>query len=333
MPLNLAAATQDELRRIWEAHDGEQFSVRQFTYIFHRLAAAEEPLPSLAITQLPFERRAANLLTNSNAKAEIVREHKVQIAFPKEGGYITGGRHEFVDQDDLLTYLSSLFPFAEQADCWRVAITRRGRYQRLSASGQPVFTFGDPVLDTVTSDSGLLILGGDVIDVRALRHAESTRPHGGVRSVEFGPRPQWIEQAVADAMLGRGNFYIDRHGTDLVMLSSRNPDTLHFYYPSKGDWMTFHAWKSSTGPFWSMGGEIETGWHDFVYAAIVSDYSFIGIVGNCASFSDSDDDTYDDYVDELEWGVGHPHKMVTAHCKAKWWGQYCTGTVSKGSCP
>src|ERR1044071_9988880 len=89
----------------------------------------------------------------SNLVLKHVRAGKAHLEFP-EDGHLQVGRDSFDDQDDLLKYLAATFPVAKDGDGRRFTVKRTGKYQRVNAKGDPVFTFGDPVLDLVTDEHG-----------------------------------------------------------------------------------------------------------------------------------------------------------------------------------
>jgi hypothetical protein len=95
------------------------------------------------------------------------------------------GRFEFKDQNDLLDYLTNAFQLpSKEKSPWR--ISRKGKYQRVDEKDNPIFTFGDPIVDLITNRHGITIIKGEVYDVRDLALRMDGR-RGGVHTIDFGP--------------------------------------------------------------------------------------------------------------------------------------------------
>jgi hypothetical protein len=245
------------------------------------------------------------LPTDSNAIISELRPGKAEVRFPKGIGYIRPGRNEFKDHDDIASYLSEAFPLIkEDKGGYRGSIKRVGKYQRLNEYNRTVFTFGDPVLDLITDENGILILGGTRIDLRVQELEDLEQRGGGILGMDppvtTDPPPPTEPPAGCKS------------------------HTLWFPSSSASPRMRFRAWSKYYEYIfkWTEGTDIETWGRDFKNASIVTKY---GAYGNSAAqckvtMTDSDGDTNDDYLDEYEYGF-NPYNRPFGHlsmCYAEW---------------
>lgn len=274
------------------------------------------------------------LPTESNANLKLIADNKLEIRFPKTDAHLQMGRNRFKDQEDLVTYLEQIFPLMRQESGFKVSIKRQGKYQRLNKEGQPVFTFGDPVLDLITDEHGWMILDGRQYDLRAAELAEPSGRGGGILSIDLSPRPGELDRIISQSTLGGGNFTLVEVGKDQAIVASKNPSELWFYSGSAK--MRFRAFRKNYYVYWKMGADIETWGGDFTRAEIQSDYGLFAVPTStiCAvAKHDSDSDTNDDYVDEYEsGGFSSTPDGVKSLCTATWRARSYGGWVSKGSC-
>ncbi len=272
------------------------------------------------------------LAIESNAVLQPVHASKLEVNFPPKGGIMRMGRHIFKDQEDFLSYLAEIFP-VQKDDCGhRFSIKRQGKYDRVDKKGNRIFTFGDPVLDIITDEQGLLTIGNVRHDLHALELANPGSRGGGIHGIDLTPKPGELEHVLGMASAGIADIAIVEAHTDHTILASQNRSTLTFY---KGNAkMRFRSFMKNYLIGWKMGTEIET-WHgDFKRAEIQSNYGF-WVYGRVCGVAkrDSDHDTNDDYVDEYEWGIASPTPNgVTSRCTATWLGQDYAGYVGTGSC-
>ena len=208
--------------------------------------------------------------TSDKAIIRPLASDKVEVKFSK-GDFIRCGRNEFKDKDDLLSYLSETFPLTPYKDGFCVSVRQAGKYQRLDPEGNPVFTFGDPILDLITDEQGWLVIGGEKHNLKAAELREPHQRYGGIHKIDLQPYLEDIKRAqVIEAVLGGGRFtLVGCSGRELIV-ASRNPSEQWFH--KNGASMRFRAWKKSYGVYWSIGAEIETWGADFESASIESQY-------------------------------------------------------------
>jgi hypothetical protein len=267
----------------------------------------------------------------SNAVLKQVRAGKAHLEFPADG-QLQVGRDSFDDQDDLLKYLAATFPVTKDGDGLRFTVKRTGKYQRVNAKGDPVFTFGDPVLDLTTDEFGWVAFGGQRQNLAAVELADPATRTGGIGTIDLSPRQGELDQVIGQTSFGGGGFSIVEAGVDGAILASTNPSTYYFY--SGGAKMRFRAFKNNYYLYWKMGADIETWGRDFTRAEIQSDYGY-PIWDNVCGVAkhDSDSDTNDDYVDEYEWGIGsEPPTGIRSLCTATWGGLTYSRWVTTGGC-
>lgn len=268
----------------------------------------------------------------SNVDLKQVRAGKAHLQFPHADGHLAVGRASFDDQDDLLKYLAATFPVVKDGDGRRFTVKRTGKYQRVNAKGDSVFTFGDPVLDLITDEHGWLSIGGQRHNLAAVELAHPAARTGGVATIDLSPRPGELDQLVGQASFGGGGFSIVEAGADRSIVASTNPSTYWFY--SGGAKMRFRAFKKNYYVGWKMGADIETWGGDFTRAEIQSDYGYPAYDNVCVvAKHDSDSDTNDDYVDEYEWGVASSAPTgIRSLCTATWRGATYSRVVTTGGC-
>jgi len=271
----------------------------------------------------------------SNAVLRALRPNKSEIKFPKDGT-MKIGRYDFRDQDDISTYISRLFSTENNPKGVHGSIKRIGRYQRVDNKGKPVFTFGDPILDSITDENGIVILSGQRLNLRAVELSEPDQRGGGVSTIDFTPFAKDIAQhQIIGAAQGNGNLTIVECNEQRIIIASSNPHVIWNYDPTNMSIkMRFRAFMKSYGIYWKAGADIETWGRDFTRASIVSRYGYF--IGNLciAECQDSDSDTNDDYVDEYEWGYGFgvsgSPDGVRSFCTAVWGNQVYSSPVEKG---
>jgi hypothetical protein len=251
-----------------------------------------------------------SLLTDSNAEIKELGPGKAEVRFPKEIGYIRPGKNEFQNEDDLAAYLAEAFPMIKEERSYRGSIKRVGKYQRINKDDNPIYTFGDPILDLITDENGILIIGGSIFDLGSIDQEDIYQRGGGVLGADPTPDPQ-----------------------PPVVPPSGCESSFHWFPDSKSKpRMRFRAWRKQRWKYWSEGSDIETWGKDFTSAEILSDYGFFGFGNVCVSVkADFDSDTNDDYVDEYEWGINAPRPAGhISKCTALWQGSTLSRDVCQG---
>jgi len=184
-------------------------------------------------------------------------------------------------------------------------MVRRGSYVRQQKDGSYGTSFGDPILDSITSPVGEVVVGG--------------RSLGTVQPGSHGA--QLVEATICQQ--GPENLQTCRsEDGSLIVISA--PD---------GSSVRFHAWNDDDWLQWSMGASISTTGHDFVRAQIDSRYYFTAYAQVCTVYYDSDHDANDDYMQQSEDGYGliseKPHR-VESLCRVQWNGHRLAGIVVNG---
>ena len=104
--------------------------------------------------------------------------------FVTHGPSIQAGKHSFASQDELNAYLVETMGAKPQPGGVGGFLSRKGSYVRHSADSTKTVTFGDPVLDTISSPAGTLVIGGKTINLAAERPAAN--PVHGVNGAGGG---------------------------------------------------------------------------------------------------------------------------------------------------
>jgi hypothetical protein len=255
------------------------------------------------MTNPAFPRNLRDFSVVTSAEIHEAPNRKVSLSFPR-GSRLAVGRSEFRDEADLIAYIKQSFSIT--SDAASMTISRKGKYQRTDANGREVFTFGDPILDSITDAEGKTRIGATTHDFRL---------HAGRGREPVQPPPD------------------DPSG---ITVSLETKDTVEFV--DGNNRLRFHAWTHSYAVYWSMGASVETWGTKFTRARIDSQYGEPvlngGVVGSviCAVIKvDSDEDANDDYVEEYEWGVNAPQpKSVRSVCSARWRGALLQRLVQAG---
>jgi hypothetical protein len=71
---------------------------------------------------------------------------------------------------------------------------RRGKYQRIDRSGQPIFTFGDPILDLITDEHGWISIGRENYNLLSMGIGAAHERRGGIASIDLGLDPDELRR-------------------------------------------------------------------------------------------------------------------------------------------
>jgi hypothetical protein len=308
------------------------------------LAAIEEILsrrqarvPDLTVAEQPVAKpiNRKPMAVDTNATIGHADEDKIELHFPKKG-FMRCEKSHFKNEAELLAYISEALLIEHRRDSMRLKVKRKGKYQRIDRMGAPVFTFGDPVLDLITDEHGLVSVGNETYNMLRMHLAASGGRKGGISSIDLSLLQADIQRhQVIEAMSPNGKYALLEYNSERTVIASTNPSSRDFTHGSAR--MRFRSWKHSYVLYKSIGSEIETWGHDFSSASIRSTYADPVVSSNpfiCAIVkTDSDSDTNDDYVDEYEWAVNaSPASTVSSFCQARWFDQTWGGNVSKGDC-
>jgi hypothetical protein len=182
-------------------------------------------------------------------------------------------------------------------------ISRRGRYTRESPDGTLAIVSGSPLLDSIASPAGEVLVAGQVL-----------------RPPSIGP----TRAATTICQPGPYEGLETCFSEDKTTLEIRAWD---------GSFARFHAWKESGVLRWSLGTSIMVRGPHFQRAAIDSRYYFPAFAQTCDVIYDNDHDANDSYMAESEegWGlVADSARRVESLCRIQWNGYRLRGVVSAG---
>ena len=255
---------------------------------------------------------------------------KAHIRF-EPGATVCAGRSEFEHPGEIDAYVREFFGLQSFDVDARQSMRRTGKYAKVDSAGSPVPTFGDPILDLITDDTGSLIIAGRKIALFTESWRRGLHRMGGISGIDYA-----IDKV---DFLVKDNESGGESGPKVAQLMMSGGFGASQSWYSKQATLKFSAWKSDYWFYWSMGAEIETWGRDFTYARIDSEYA-LDLGPFCLPlFHDNDDDTDDDYVDEWEWGFTiistngarfGPLDRVTSECFARWSGGEYRGVVAAG---
>jgi hypothetical protein len=241
-------------------------------------------------------------LLNANRATTVRKDGSVE--FVTHNASIQPGRNTFANFDEFNAYLGKTLGAHPDGKGMRGSISRKGMYSRNAGNSIQGVTFGDPVLDTISSATGSLVIGGKTIDLREGR-ASPQGPNGTGGGVVAFDAPYLKFTGIVNGA--------ERWASD---------DGAMVEYRIGNGRLNFHAWKKSTFyQYWSMGGEISV--YDtnakFDAADIVSNY-YMTVNTPCQIVKvGHDSDRHDTYVDQYEWGWNSQQpERVAVLCRAQW---------------
>ena len=198
--------------------------------------------------------------TNCQLK-KAAESNSFNISSPKEDGFMVSGRSEFKDRTDLIAYIAHNFQIKSNESTVCSRTVRRGKYQRLNGRDEPIFTFGDPVLDLITDDHGNISISGRTIPLSRIE-GKASKQRGGISSLDLSSNSSKLcDRMLTDAASGGGANSIVSCNKHHTWLASNNLSQQDIYVG--GAHLRFRAWKNSCAFYWSMGAEIETWGGDF----------------------------------------------------------------------
>jgi hypothetical protein len=216
-------------------------------------------------------------------------------------------RFSFASQDELNTYLVQTLGAATERGGVGAVLSRRGKYVRRSPDNSQAITFGEPVLDTISSPAGKLVVGSQTIDLLA-GHAAGSTLHGvggaGSGAVVFDAPALTMTGIVNDAerWIAADGSYVE--------------------YRIRNGRLGFHAWKSNYVIYWSMGLEVSVWNTPANYeAARITSMEYMSVTAPCQQYRAGEaDDLGNNYLDRMDWGVGiaQQPERVAGVCQARW---------------
>jgi hypothetical protein len=241
---------------------------------------------------------------------------------------IQPGQHSFANQEALYAYLVQTFGAKVQNGGMTGSFARTGKYERRSADGAPAITFGNPILDTISSAEGSLVINDRIVDLLPLRS-----------SINMPGRTSGLSDGVvtfdAPALKRMGTV----HDAEKWVLD----DGSYVEYRIGNGRLGFQAWRN--GPsisdlgFWDMGVGIWV-WNTATNyeAAFINALSFISATAPCQT-KQFGGTTISDYsgthVELNDWGFNAQQpERVAGVCMAQWHHRQFADLVTAGSgCP
>jgi hypothetical protein len=238
-----------------------------------------------------------------------------EAEFVTRGAVIQPERSSFASQDELNAYLVEVLGGKAQRKGVGGFLSRKGTYVRRSGNGTQAVTFGDPLLDAISSPAGTLVLAGKEIDLLAGRPRVNPLRRAGHGVVLDAAPALKMTGIVHDA---------ERWATD---------DGSYVEYRIHNGRLGFHAWKDSYLIGWSMGVEISV-WDtatNFEAAAITS-LEYMSVDAPCQMFGGGvASDFNDNHVDRSDWGViAQQPERVAGVCQAQWHHRQFADLVTAG---
>jgi hypothetical protein len=192
------------------------------------------------------------------------------------------------------------------------SISRKGSYSRRRPDGTRAVTFGDPILDQITSALGEIVIGGRVMNLA-----------GSADNFQSPDMP---------AVLVAPNLVLT--GEELGVERWASMDGSHVEYRTENAALVFQAFKETKYLLGHkrIGARISTRSSLFEAANIHSRYYMNVYAQVCAVDDDQDEDRNDDYLDEYYWAIlgGNIPQRVESLCQAQWNGARYADIVSIG---
>ncbi len=279
------------------------------------------------MTNINFDESSVGKVTTMSQVRTIRGDGKAE--FVTHDAVILPGRYSFASEDDLNAYLVEMLGAKTQLGGIGGSVSRKGKYVRRSADGNVAVTFGDPVLDTISSATGKLVIGGRTIDLTTLQPGVNTL--GETRIAAGG--------VVFDDAFGLKMTGIV-HDAERWALD----DGSYVEYRIRNGRLGFHAWKHGHSlahlGAWGMGVEISV-WNTATKfeAAAITAINFMSVNAPCQKFSAGGHGAIahynDDHVDLSDWGINAQQpERVAGVCQAQWHHRQFIDFVTAGSgCP
>jgi hypothetical protein len=242
---------------------------------------------------------------------------KAEVIFPRgDIGYMKHDRFEFIDNQDFIDYLSKIFPAAALKEGLLGEIKRTGSYVRIDDRDRPIFTFGDPILDLITNEDGILVIGSVKYNMKDMELADPDQRGGGIAGDDLratnSEKPKALKASYAQTAL---------------------PSEIWFPSPNEYKRMRFRAFRRNYLAYWRVGADITTKHRDFTFGAVSCRFGASNLDNGCTLDSTaSDSDADDNYVACSFWATGNVPIFggVNAICTADWGGVRYSDIVQKG---
>lgn len=147
--------------------------------------------------------------SKGNYKIQIDKaSSKLVFTFPDKAE-LSHGNFEFKTEEDFLKYAAASLGAGSDSKSLRGSVVRKGKYQKVDKSGNPVLTIGDPILDVISDDDGRIVMTGQAIDLTATEFSAPRYRSGGLTSIDLSPHTKALSQSqLLSRGSGRGRFYV-----------------------------------------------------------------------------------------------------------------------------
>jgi hypothetical protein len=265
---------------------------------------------------------AQNILTMSQVP-KILVDGQAEIV--TEDAVIQPGVHSFANKDALNAYLVETFGARPQLGGIAGSLSCKGKYIRRSVDGTQAVTFGNPVLDAISSAHGTLAIGGRTIDLTPLRPSANSpgRASGTGGAVAFDAPDLKFKGIVHDA---------EKWAFD---------DGSYVEYRIRNGRLGFQGWRN--GPsisdlgFWDMGVGIWI-WNTATNyeGAFINAINYMSVDAPCQHFLAGGTGRTVDYngnaVDLSDYGLlAQQPERVAGVCMARWHHRQFADLVTAGS--
>jgi hypothetical protein len=244
-----------------------------------------------------------------------------EAEFVTHGTVIAPGRNSFANEGELDAYLvETVGAKAEHGGVGGV-LSLKGGYVRRSADGARTVTFGDPVLDSITSAAGTLIIGSQTINLAAGRLSANRLPRAGIAG---GATPFDSPSLTMTGIVHDAERWIASDGS-------------YVEYRIRNGRLGFHAWKDNYTVggwgYWSMGLEISV-WNTATNfeAADITSIEYMSVNAPCQMFNGGVTSDYNDnHVERKDWGIhAQQPERVAGVCQAQWHHRQFADLVTAG---
>jgi hypothetical protein len=239
------------------------------------------------------------------------------LTFSTNGEAVNAGHGAFASKSELISYVESVFGAQADHDGARGAIISQGPYFRMAGSARLPVTFGDPVLDAISTPNGQVVVGSETYDFSATANAvaASNKKAGGVvrdvPTLKFTGNVNGAQRWATDD----GSLVEYRLGTGTL---------------------TFQAWKDTgvlTNVYWTMGGLISViDTPAMIQAAYIESHPYMSVTAPCQRQKVEQGTLYNSNLLKVTtWGAfAQEPERVAVFCEAQWHNERFADLVTAG---
>ena len=239
------------------------------------------------------------------------------VEFMADGGSIQMDRQGFAHYDEFTGFLIQTLGAQRAGRGVSGSISRKGAYSRRAADGAELALFGDPVLESVASAAGVLVVGDKTVDLRDVRAATPNAAAPASTGVVVFDAPYLKFTGIVNGA--------ERWASD---------DSAMVEYRLGTGKLVFHAWKKSILVYWSMGGEISVvNTPAAFHAADIDSRYYMSVTSPCQLVKELPPSSHlhDTYLDQYAWGIfAQQPERVVVRCRAIWHNQRFADVLTAG---